>query len=304
MPPLKNPFEVLGLTPEVAHRLEERDLFTLIKTVYRHLSKVYHPDMARARSNSRRLSHEPERAVELNLAFEALNMDKNKESFRRHRRLYAARANKGLRKKIQELSSEIRAREIGADELGDSFLRHLLSGADWLAAASGQNGRRWPLNARGLTLGLNDLAISYNIRALNWELGSNYKEIILDHEGRMFYRPVGRKKPFEVKYIHLLGSVDVEKLEIKPLLNQPPPRPDLCKNPAQDGYHGVDNDRYSVENTISLKKFKKHCLPLLEPAIQERAYLFSVQRPVFEQEENIYIEGVVVKAEQGIKKEA
>ncbi|MBW2086573.1 MAG: hypothetical protein JRI54_11195, partial [Deltaproteobacteria bacterium] len=41
----KNPFEVFGLTPEIAHRMEERDLFSLVKTLYRHLHKVYHPDM-------------------------------------------------------------------------------------------------------------------------------------------------------------------------------------------------------------------------------------------------------------------
>jgi hypothetical protein len=62
-----------------------------------------------------------------------------------------------------------------------------------------------------------------------------------------------------------------------------------------DSRYNIHQPHVEVLNTLSLDKFKKHCLPFLRPEFRERAYLFSIQRPVYEQESNISLEGVIVK---------
>ena len=94
----KNPFEVLGLTPEMTARLKGKDLFTLVKTMYRSLHKIHHPDRNTSKS-AKTTAKKAALAVELNLAFEMLNLDKEPESFRHYKKLYSARRKGGLHKK-------------------------------------------------------------------------------------------------------------------------------------------------------------------------------------------------------------
>ena len=294
----KNPFEVFGLTPEMVHRLKEKELFALVKSVYRCLHKLHHPDMA-ANNGRKQSSRNTSLAIDLNLAFEKLNMDKDVESFKYHHKLYAARRNKGLRKKINSLRDNLGEAESNHEVLADNFMGHLLRDIAWRRSddeSSDVSERTCRLdNLSKITLGLNDVAINHNIRGCSWDLGSNYKEISFDDHGRMFYRPVGRSKPFQVKYIHLLGTIDVEKIDLLPLLRQRPPRPNFFKGPALDKRHGIDKPCTDVINTLSLDKFKKFCLPHLYPELRERSYLFSVQRPIFEEKSDISLEGVIVK---------
>jgi len=294
----KNPFEIFGLTPEMAFRLQEEDLFTLIKALYRRLHKVYHPDMAASRRGKADEQFELH-ATELNLAFEKLNLEKDRESFRYYHKLYAARRNTGLRKQISDLQVDIKKAEEESTILADAFLHYMFKEMSW--RKDNQAGRarpspRYPLfGLCNLKMGLNDVAINHNIRSCSWELGSNYKEILFDSGGNMSYRPVGRAKPFPVNYIHLLGTIEVGKIDLVPLLKPVPPRTNYCQGPLAEGQGGVDRVSKEVLNTMPLYKFKKFCLPLLQPELRERAYLFSIQRPVFEEEADVTLEGVIVK---------
>jgi hypothetical protein len=74
-----------------------------------------------------------------------------------------------------------------------------------------------------------------------------------------------------------------------------PPRNGCFKSPALDSRYGIDGAPLQVQNTISAENFKNHCLPLLTPDLKERAYLFSVHRPIYEQEGSVSLEGVIVK---------
>lgn len=293
-----NPFEVFGLTPEMVHRLKEKELFTLVKSIYRCLHKFYHPDMAVNNGRSQNTKN-ASLAIDLNLAFEKLNLDKDVESFKYHHKVYAARRNKGLRKKITALQDNLKEAESNHEMLASNFMSHLLRDLTWQQPddeSSNQEERSCRMDKlSNVALGLNDVAINHNIRGCSWDLGSNYKEISFDNDGRMFYRPVGRSKPFRVKYIQLLGTIDVDKMDLLPLLRQRPPRPNFFKGPALDSRHGIDKPCTDVINTLSLEKFKKFCLPHLYPELRERSYLFSIQRPIYEEESDISLEGVIVK---------
>jgi hypothetical protein len=298
MAPTNNPFEVFGLTPEMVHHLKEKELFALVKSVYRCLHKFYHPDMAVSNGRPHNAKN-ASLAIDLNLAFEKLNLDKDAESFKYHHKLYASRRNKGLRKKINSLEGTLKEAESNHNLLARNFMSHLLRDLTWQQSddeSSNLEERSCRLDKlSNIALGLNDVAINHNIRGCSWDLGSNYKEILFDNDGRMFYRPVGRSKPFQVKYIHLLGTINVDKIDLLPLLRQRPPRPNFFKGPALDSRHGIDKPCIDVINTISLEKFKKFCLPRLCPELRERSYLFSIQRPVYEKEADISLEGVIVK---------
>lgn len=289
----KNPFETLGITPELAARLDEKDLFTLVKTLYRSLLKIYHPDRSKARS-SKSAPKDATRAVELNLAYERLNLDKDSESFRHCHKAYSARRKRGLSKKIADLQKEIDRRDDDQSALADCFMEYLLRGLPWKQEAEGDI-CRFPICPSNIKLGLNDVAINQNVRAMSWSLGSNYKEIIFDALGGMYYRPVGRSKPFAANYIHILGIIDTKDLDLLPLLNRVPPREGFFKSPALDSRYGIDGAPLQVLNSISMEKFKSHCLPLLKPDLAERSYLFSIHRPVFESEGSVSVEGVIVK---------
>ncbi|MBW2091777.1 MAG: J domain-containing protein [Deltaproteobacteria bacterium] len=294
----KNPFEVFGLTPEIAYRMEERDLFYLVKTVYRQLQKVYHPDLNAVRggkANAKNVS----RAAELNLAFEKLNLDKDSDSFRHYHKLYAARRNKGLRKKINTLRKDLNEIKKSKEDLANNFMEYLLQ----VLSQRDGNGSDWSKidqpyllpHPTNLKLGLNDIAINHNLRSCSWELGSNYKEIFFDDDGEMSYRPVGRTKPYRVNYIQLLGTIETEKIDLVPLLNQVPPKPNFYRGPTLNSSYSGDKIPVEIMNTLSLERFRKFCLPLLSPKLKERSYLFSIQRPVFDNELNISLEGVIVK---------
>ena len=288
----KNPFEVFGLSPEIVERLDEKELFSLIKVVYRTLQKIYHPDSCVAKS-AKQVKQATARTVELNLAFEKLNLDKNSESFSSYHRQYTQRRSRNYRKKISKLKIDLQLVQQKQGNLADGYMLYLLRGLPWLSENGNEPVRSFmPLT--NLKLGLNDVAINQNIRSVSWNLGSNYKEIIFDALGSMLYRPVGRSKPFPVNFIYLLGVVPTREIDLLPLLNRVPPREGFFKCPALDSRYGIDGAPLQVQNTISVDKFKQHCLPLLRPDLDERAYLFSVHRPVFEEEGCISLEGVIV----------
>ncbi|MEW6267539.1 MAG: J domain-containing protein [Thermodesulfobacteriota bacterium] len=289
----KNPFEVFGLTAEMAGRLSEADLFLLIKAMYRTLQKLHHPDKSSGLS-PKEATRNAERAVEINLAYEKLDLEKNADSFHHQMKLYQARRQRQPGKRIPALEKEIKLGRQRQHALSEGFMLYLLRSLPWQSDNGLEPGclLQTPVNVK---LGLNDVAINQNVRSASWKLGSNYKEIIFDPLGGMYYRPVGRAKPFPVNYIHILGVIKTDQIDLVPLLDREPPREGCFKCPALDSRYGINGAPLKVRNTIVLDKFKSHCLPLLRPDLTERSYLFSIHRPLFDSEGKISLEGVIVK---------
>ena len=282
---MKNPFEIFGLTPEMVGQLSERDLFAVLRAMYRALQKAVHPDVARRRSRKIR---DDERAVELNLAFEAINLDKNPLAFRRHRKSFVARRPGTAYLRSQALERALAVQAAREDRLAQAYLGRLVADYGWAETALAA------LPLKNIRLGLLDVAINQNLKTASWTLGSNYKEMNFDSGGRLSVRGVGRSRFRRAAYIHLLGAVPVAEIELMPLLERPPAR--FFKSPALSA-GGDSGPAISVLNRISQDRFKSHVLINLKPEVTERSYLFSLNRPEFEETGCLTLEGLVVKIE-------
>jgi hypothetical protein len=128
-----------------------------------------------------------------------------------------------------------------------------------------------------------------------WSLGSNYKEINFDAGGRLTVRPVGRARFGRADYIHLLGAVPADEVELLPLLERPPAR--FFKAPIFSGL-GAAAPALSVLNRISRERFQSQVLVHLRPLVTERSYLFSLNRAEFTETGCLTVEGLVVKIER------
>jgi len=287
---MKNPFEIFGLTPEMVGRLSEQDLFAVLKAMYRALQKTVHPDVARRRS---RRPRDDERAVELNLAFEAVNLEKNPLDFRRHRKDFVARRPSTAYIRSQALERALIFQAAREERLAQAYLARLVADYGWPAALA-EEGLPAALPLRDIRLGLLDVAINQNLKTASWTLGSNYKEMNFDAGGRLSVRGVGRDRFRRAAYIHLLGTVPSTEVELLPLLERPPAR--FFKSPALSA-GGDSGLALTVLNRISPDRFKSHVLVYLKPEVTERSYLFSLNRPEFEETGCLTLEGLVVKIE-------
>ncbi|MDR1043956.1 MAG: hypothetical protein LBP33_02410 [Candidatus Adiutrix sp.] len=289
----RNPFEVFGLTPEMVGALSEKDLFSVLKSMYRALQKTVHPDVVRRKARSGGLDP----AVELNLAFEALNLDKDPVAFRRHRKAFVARRPRSAYRRSQMLERELMRQKLKEDHLASAYLGRLVADHGWEAALGADSPViTAPFPLKNVRLGLLDVAINQNLKMASWSLGSNYKEINFDAAGQMTVRPVGRSRFSLAGYIRLLGTVPAADLDLMPLLDRPPAR--FFRAPALNASIGANGPSISVLNRISQEQFKAHVLVHLQPRVTERSYLFSLSRPEFEESGCLTLEGLVVKIEK------
>lgn len=281
--------------------LSEKDLFSVLKSMYRALAKTVHPDVARRKPKP----GEADRAVELNLAFEELNLDKNPAAFRRHRKSFVARRPRVAYQKSLALERELALQAAKEERLASAYLDRLVADYGWGSEAvptagepeeAGLVPRSIPFPLKNLRLGLLDVAINQNLKMVYWSVGSNYKEINFDASGTMTVKPVGRTRFAKAAYIRLLGTVPSGDVELMPLLDRPPAR--FFKAPALNASIGANGPSLSVLNRISRERFQAHVLTHLRPEVSERSYLFSLNRPEFEESGFLTLEGLIVKIDR------
>jgi hypothetical protein len=285
--PPRNPFEIFGLTPAMVRDLNERDLFNVLKSLYRNLQKAFHPDSGQTGKA------DPRMAVELNLAYEELDLDKNLSSFRRHRKNYLKTLPSEIHKNAVILKDRLKCQEAREERLTELFFSYLVSFFD---PAKDPDLSPQPLAARNVLLGLQDVAIKNNIRHASWLLGSNYKNIEINGEGEMRTRAVGRRDFSLSRNTILLGCVPKDAVNITPILERCQPGR-IFKSPAFTEYDPEALPQVTVRNFVSQDNFKKHILNRLHPVLMESAYLFSLNRLEFSNSGLISLEGVIVKME-------
>lgn len=287
----RNPFEVFGLTPSIVGELSEKELFLVLKSLYRSLLKAFHPDTGRKgkkRSNN-------DRAVELNLAFEALDLEKNQVSFRKHRKSFLLTHPSVVHRNLLALRDRLQAQAHREERLAEGFFSFLAQGAGGDAGPFLGEGPDPPaLNVRGVLLGLQDVAIKNNVRHASWLLGSNYKNMEINPQGEIWVRPVGRKEFRHAKGTSLLGCVPKEAVDITVLLERCPPSK-IYKSPALFDFEPNALPQVSVMNLISRENFKRHILPHLSPFLLDRAFLFSLDRKEYRRTGLIRLEGVIIR---------
>jgi curved DNA-binding protein CbpA len=284
----KNPFEIFGLTPEMVGELSEKDLFGLLKSLYRTLLKTFHPDTSRGKK-----SDGDQKAVELNLAFEALNLDRNPASFRKLRKAYLNRRPSTAFQNSLLLKNQLSIQLERENRLADNFLSYLVQDAQRPEQEPAPPPSSVKLTDTGIRLGLLDVAINNNIRQASWILGTNYKQLEISPEGLLSIKSVGRRRFSRANFIKLLGCVPVDRMDIAPLLERMPGQ--FYRYPALSPGIDPPGPKLSVVNLISQANFKRHILNSLVPFLLERAYLFSLNKAEFSTSGHISLEGVIVK---------
>jgi hypothetical protein len=286
----RNPFEIFGLTPTLVGELSEKELFQVLKSMYRGLLKAFHPD-----TGGKRRQKSNERAVELNLAFEALDLEKNQASFRRHRKNYLLSHPSVAHRNMLALRDKLQSQAVREGLLVDGFWSFLAQGAEGDAGSFRDAGPGPPaLGIRNVLLGLQDVAIKNNVRHASWLLGSNYKNMEINGLGEIRVRSVGRKDYRHAEGTVLLGCVPKEAANVTMLLERCPPSR-VYKSPALFEFDPNALPQVAVMNLISRDNFKRHLLPHLHPLLLERSYLFSLDRQEYHDTGLIRLEGVIIK---------
>ena len=288
----KNPFEILGIAPEMVRSLEGNDLFSLVKSSYRALMLIYHPD--RSPLCDPILQNQRTRKVaEINLAFEKLDHGRRPESLEHCKELYLRRIGQGWRKTIRQLNRDISALSSQNQTLSQAYLRHLMEPC-FRQNQEPSAGSATIFNLNNRQIGLQDIAINHNVRSVNWNLGTNYKEIKFDAEGKMFYKLPCRKRFMQVNFITLLGSVDKSRVDLLPILDRVLPRDQALKQKKWKKASAENLKVFDLLNSLSLDEFREHCLPFLKPELEEGAFLFSIHR-TRPQPDHINLEGLIIR---------
>jgi len=266
----KNPFEVLGIAPTMVRALEGKELFSLVKSSYRALQLIYHPDRSPLHDQNLKIQ-KTQKVAEINLAFEKLNHDRDPASLDHYRNHYVRRTGEGWKKTIRQMNREIQELNSKNEFLSQGYLKRLLDPCfpDQRRAVS-ENAAVFNLKNR--RFGLQDMAINHNVRSLTWDLGTNYKEIKFDAEGRMFYKLPCRKRFIQVNFIKLLGTVDKDKVDIIPLMDRVVPQDLLIQQEKGGKGYGENQKYFDILNSLTLEKFRRHCLPFLKPELTEGAF--------------------------------
>ncbi|MFH0788733.1 MAG: J domain-containing protein [Pseudomonadota bacterium] len=292
----KNPFETLGITPALVRALEGKELFSLIKSSYRALLLIYHPDRSPLHDQALKIQ-KTQKVAEINLALEKLNHDRDPDSLDYYRNLYIRRIGEGWKKTIRQLNREIQ--ELGAfnEILSRGYLQHLLKPCfpDQQDKASGSIS---VFNLKNSRFGIQDIAINHNVRSMTWDLGTNYKEIKFDAEGRMFYKLPCRKRFIQVNFIKLLGTVEKEKVDLIPLLDRVVPQDLVVQQEKGKKSYPENSKCFDILNSLPVEEFRRHCLPFLKPDITEGSFLFSLHRKPL-QENRINLEGLIIRSHPG-----
>ncbi len=257
----RNPFEILGLSPRIVKELDEESLFRLVKACYRALQQVHHPDLS---------SGSGEKALELNLAFEALNLPKNPESFRKYRQAYIKRlSRKTLRSKLEEMALRLGRAFRERDHLEEAFWENLLVRA--------QEGHLLSPRPRKIRIKVFDLSLKYRFPYPVFGSRAPFKEFLFDEEGELYLKVPGKRPPRKISGLKMVGCVPREKIEPWLLLE---------KTPGEEGL--------MAEDYLRAETFRRACLPHLKPRLLPNSYLFSFRN---EDCSRLYLEGLVIVSE-------
>jgi len=256
----KNPFEIFGLTPKIVKELDEENLFRLIKAIYRVFQMIHHPDKG----------GDSKKALEINLAFESLNLEKNSESFRNLRKKYIERlSRKTVQKEIEELKTQNRKIQFYNELLKERFWQFIENQYEFLQKLIDQE--------KALKLKIFDMVSYMNLSHLR-----KVKKQLFFKEILLFQKFILKRKSYEKFFRNIInykyiGSIKREYIEPWVLLER-----DL-----REGFQ-------EFKNFLSKETFIKECLVYLEPDIKPNSYIFFYYPEDFER---VFLEGIVIGQE-------
>lgn len=255
-----NPFEIFGLTPQLVKSLNEETLYKVIRTLYRVYQTIYHPDKG----------GDPKKALEINLAFEKLNLDKNPEAFREYRKNYIKRlSRKSMMSRIEELEASNRKLSFKNELLKEKCWDFLVQSYRFFEEVFKEN--------KVLKFIIFDLVLHLNFSHLKRvKKQTFFKEIYLFKD--KVYKREGLEKHYrEMTNYRYLGTIERSYIEPWSLLES---------NPL------TEYGKY--KNFILKDTFLQECLLFLkqEPRLNSYLFFYSLENP-----QRIILEGVLIKKE-------
>ncbi|MDO9462450.1 MAG: hypothetical protein Q7J61_01435 [Deltaproteobacteria bacterium] len=298
---MKNPFAVLGITPQIVARMDNEALYNLVRACYRALQQAHHPDKLRKQTETARRKS-TERATEINLAYEKLNWAKDLNLFLLHKERYL-KAPRREEKKLRDMQTVLETFIDKQKKMADSFWQSLGYHEEQAARSSASMTRPGTSSTRSdacsclkmpasITLGIIDVAMRQNVRSEGWATGLGYKEIRFDENSQMYYRLSRQRKFTAVNFIKLIGTIAKDKIDIDALLEKKPLKGVLYIQTQSPVKRSKSSKYLEVLNTIPISEFKWHCLPFLKPDIVEGRYLFSIHRKPSALDK-VFLEGIV-----------
>jgi len=259
----RNPFEIFGITPQLVKELKDETLFKLIKTIYKTLQLYYHPDRG----------GDPKKALELNLAFEALNYDKNPQNFSHFKKAYLQRlSRKTLRKELEELENNYRKLFYLNELLKERFWQFLEKGGDFFKE----------IYDRGFLLKIKVLDIVSHINFSDYVSFKRkkqfFKEIIFSNEDFVLKKEGLQEKYRKLKNYKYLGTVKRGYFEPWNFLVQ-----------------SIGEEKIFLRNYLNKETFIREILIYLQPEIKTDSYLFWYNP---KDPQKVYLEGLVLKLEE------
>ncbi|MBW2993515.1 DnaJ domain-containing protein [Candidatus Woesearchaeota archaeon] len=273
----KNPFRVLGISPADLKSLKDSQLIDIVKSQYRALSLIYHPDR---RGGSKR------RFTEIN---EAHSMLSDPEKLRHFREKYKI----PHPIKIRELEADIKRLSSRLGQVSNQFSKYL----DEMFSEYDPN--RYSIFYRDLLLTIADYITNFNLgnkslffnrkqtgRIIFTKMRVNSRGELLEKDGRSKNKTF-RKSPGK----HLLGTIPDEVLRSKAIYNIIYGRRTTAALRSLPGRDQIQRP----SGIVSPETFKQYFLPHLSPYLAERSSLFTaVYSP---QGLEIIVEGKISKIE-------
>ncbi len=259
----KNPFEIFGITPKFAKELKDEILFKIIKGIYRTLQLYYHPDRG----------GDPKKALELNLAFEALNYEKNPQAFSNFKKAYIQRlSRKTLKKELEELENTHRKLLYLNELLKERFWHFLEKGGDFFKE----------MFNRGFLLKVKLLDIVSHINFSDYisfkKKKHFFKEIIFSNEDFVLKKGVSQDKYYKIRNYKYLGTIKREYFEPWNFLER-----------------SLRDEKFFLRDYLNKDTFIRELLIFLQPEIKNDSYLFYYN-PL--EPQRVYLEGLVLKCEE------
>ncbi|MFN3504700.1 MAG: DnaJ family molecular chaperone [Caldimicrobium sp.] len=257
-----NPFEYFGLTPQFLKEHDDGTIFKIIKSIYRTLQMSYHPDRG----------GDPKKALELNLAFELINLEKDPQAFKHYKNAYIQRlSRKTLKKELEELQNFSRKL---------TYINELLKERFWLFLEKGSEQIN-SLFHQGLALKIKLLDVISQINFGNIVGFKNkkrfFKEIIFGPN--YLLKKTGEMKKYQVfKKYKIMGAVKREYITPWHLMER-----------------NLKEERFYVKNYMTKETFIREILIYLSPELKANYYLFFYHE---KDPSKVYLEGLILKLEE------
>ena len=270
----KNPFQILGLNPDILQDLNDEEILILVNSQYKALQQIFHPDKPRGNEEQSKL---------LSQTRDLLDPQKNKELFELFKKQFLKKTSK--QKELTGLQNLLLASELNYIYLYQKLMDYLSSFAGFTEGLS-------IYNLPACTLKLHDYHRSLNIRhfeksegyAKKGEGNPLYYDLLIDADGKLAEKRANKIKKLPQK--KLIGTFDAnlvkqKNLTMRYLLSKvlnfwTADQQEYAKLGIIHGDKNIAAIKFT-EYKISWQMFGK-IAHFLSPKVKQYDYLFSLNR--------------------------